>query len=371
MKPLPLLPSTLLALVSASLSSGQPVYGDETYFETLEHHMLRDSKVLSRFSFNFASTFEQLYGVSSSSQTVIYHSRAFPRSIAAIIRSYGVGQMRLALSAGRWDYDTWGAPEHHGSEASPPGAELTAWLEHSFHWPGLTNALSGLFCTSLAQMHMRQSPSLTFAYSDASVQRLAHTHSLQYATLPLEHPCTENLTPFIAQLPCRNFAGLATLLDPHFLFDANYQAISVSVHTSPEEGTVDLKLNVEVVSDPVRTERRKGGKGRRNWSAQSLFGRKVEKLCPASESTKVALWMDQEQEDKVTLKPGKDWMGQRELGSDDLPWGLSTEWKGEDQFSYRWCSSKPALCSHEGSSDRVVACQQPQNTPQLLFALSD
>lgn len=320
-----LLPSSLLALVSATLALAQP----ELYSESLHHDMLPDSKVLSRFSFRFASTLEQLYGNTISPSADLYTSQVFPRSTAAIIRKFGIGQMHLSLTAGRWDYDSWGAPEEHGSQAFPPGAELVAWLQDEEQWSGLINALSGLFCTSLAQMDKRHSPQYTFP----TPPHLKQTHTLQHALLPLEHPCTENLTPFIAQLPCRNFAGLAALLDPHFLFDTNYQSVSVEVKTTPEH-SVELEMKVEVVSDPVRAERRKGGKGRRNWSTKSLFGRRVDKICPASKSTLVRLDMSPDQLKTATLKPGSEWLGEQELTLDVLPWGFSTEWKEEDRYTY-------------------------------------
>lgn len=81
--------------------------------------------------------------------------------------------------------------------------------------------------------------------------------------LPLEHPCTENLTPFIGLLPCRSKAGLAELLNPFKLFDANWQKIAVHVVRDEENDTLAVTLEVEVVQDPVRTSLAAGNLPRR------------------------------------------------------------------------------------------------------------
>jgi GPI-anchor transamidase subunit T len=86
-------------------------------------------------------------------------------------------------------------------------------------------------------------------------------HSLRHATLPAERVCTENLTPFLKLLPCpaRAGAGIAALLEPHKVFDANWHGLGVHVRWRAGEG-VELVLAVQAVLDPVRisAERRRG-----------------------------------------------------------------------------------------------------------------
>ena len=82
--------------------------------------------------------------------------------------------------------------------------------------------------------------------------------------LPLEKPCTENLTPFISLLPCRSHAGLGQLLKPNHLFDSDWQKISISVKKIAED-RMELSLELEMVSNPVRLDLSKSGTGRRGW----------------------------------------------------------------------------------------------------------
>ena len=84
--------------------------------------------------------------------------------------------------------------------------------------------------------------------------------------LPLERPCTENLTPFLALLPCRSRAGLAQLLKPHHVFDANWQRLGVHIRHDADDALV-LELNVEMVPNPIRIDQSRGGPGRRGARA--------------------------------------------------------------------------------------------------------
>ena len=86
-----------------------------------------------------------------------------------------------------------------------------------------------------------------------------YKHSLRHATLPAERVCTENLTPFLKLLPCPARAGIAALLEPHKVFDANWHGLGVHVRWRAGAG-VELVLTMQAVLDPVRisAERRRG-----------------------------------------------------------------------------------------------------------------
>jgi GPI-anchor transamidase subunit T len=86
-----------------------------------------------------------------------------------------------------------------------------------------------------------------------------HLHTLRHATLPAERVCTENLTPFLKLLPCPSRAGVAALLKPHKIFDADWHGLGVHVRWRAGVG-IELTLTVQAVLDPVRTsaERRRG-----------------------------------------------------------------------------------------------------------------
>ena len=129
-------------------------------------------------------------------------------------------------------------------------------------WKALQNSLSGLFCASLGQMHTLHTTSPTRAFPPTGdLPRLPapYKHSLRHATLPAERVCTENLTPFLKLLPCPARAGIAALLEPHKVFDANWHGLGVHVRWRAGAG-VELVLSMQAVLDPVRisAERRRG-----------------------------------------------------------------------------------------------------------------
>ena len=76
-------------------------------------------------------------------------------------------------------------------------------------------------------------------------QRLTH------ASHPSERICTENLTPFLKLLPCKSRSGIASLLNPHRLFDADWHGMSVRVVWDADLG-IEMRLGVQAVFDPLR-----------------------------------------------------------------------------------------------------------------------
>jgi len=156
-------------------------------------------------------------------------------------------------------------------------------------WKALQNSLSGLFCASLGRMDTLHttSPTRTFPPT-GDLPRLppaqhAHAHVLRHATLPAERVCTENLTPFLKLLPCPARAGIAALLEPHKIFDADWHGLGVHVRWRAGAG-VELLLSVQAVFDPVRisAERRRGervsyevhySRGETDWGGCFQIGR--------------------------------------------------------------------------------------------------
>lgn len=76
-------------------------------------------------------------------------------------------------------------------------------------------------------------------------------HKVRHASLPSENVCTENLTPFLKLLPCKSLSGIASLLNPHRLFDADWHGMGVHVLWRKDEG-VEMKLTFQSVFDPLR-----------------------------------------------------------------------------------------------------------------------
>lgn len=48
----------------------------------------------------------------------------FPKSLAEIVSHYGVQELHLSLTQGKWRTRTWGYPP----SPSPPGGELWVWF---------------------------------------------------------------------------------------------------------------------------------------------------------------------------------------------------------------------------------------------------
>jgi len=92
-------------------------------------------------------------------------------------------------------------------------------------------------------------------------------HELFHVAVPSDTVCTENLTPFLKLLPCKSSAGIASLLNPHRLFDADWHGLGIHVlWHEPQNGTegmgeVEVKLEVQAVFDPVRISREASKRG--------------------------------------------------------------------------------------------------------------
>ncbi|KAG9081986.1 Subunit of the glycosylphosphatidylinositol transamidase complex-like protein [Ceratobasidium sp. 392] len=114
-----------------------------------------------------------------------------------------------------------------------------------------------------------------------------YPHSLRYSSLPSESVCTENLTPFVKLLPCKAHAGIASLLNPHKLFDADWHGMSITVRWLENVG-VEIRLGFGAVMDPVRLS---GGSMRRDWSFLSLFDKPLHRSCLVASKSKILVGM--------------------------------------------------------------------------------
>lgn len=53
-----------------------------------------------------------------------HHYGIFPKSLVEIVSHYGVQELHLSLTQGKWRTRMWGYPPR----PTPPGAELWAWF---------------------------------------------------------------------------------------------------------------------------------------------------------------------------------------------------------------------------------------------------
>ncbi|KAH7908372.1 GPI transamidase component PIG-T [Hygrophoropsis aurantiaca] len=334
-------------VVVAALCVHATVASSEEYTEDLLLRPLRDGKVASTFTFTT---------LLHSSPDDAQHYTLFPLALGQILRAHAVTELHLSLNAGKWDYRQWHYPDH---PAVATGAELWAWMpgtgaDIDARWAGLRNSLAGLFCASLGSLDQRRTLAPTdayqplgdlpvFQYDTANGTTTSTTHHLRHATLPSENVCTENLTPFLKLLPCKDGASthacsLARLLNPQRLFDADWHGMGVHVRWlgggEHSEGTIELKLVVQAVLDPVRTSG-----GRRDWSLTSLFDRVLDGTCPVAGSSTVRVVLPSEDSGGMyRLSPeaetGDAQHPEVEAHARPTPLDVSMAWHTERVFEY-------------------------------------
>lgn len=259
--------------------------------ENLLLRPLEDGKVLAHFQFDMASI--------STDQ----HFTLFPKSMGQILSRFKVHELSMTLTQGRWKFDRWGYPmpgvnvSDKGTifdvtpHAGPVGAELVVWLdddnEVEDNWIDLQHSLAGVFCASFHQMGAKHTSRPQWAFKSGS------NHHLRYGALPRENVCTENLTPWLKLLPCRNQAGLGMLLNSYKLFDGFH---SLSVHVKPlMEGDQrvgwTLRQTIDVVLAPLSASSSESP----NWSLDSLFGVPKAYACSVATQSSILLeippWM--------------------------------------------------------------------------------
>jgi hypothetical protein len=100
----------------------------------------------------------------------------------------------------------------------------------------------------IPQHHGRPPHGLTHKHLPPHRRPPASPH---HATLPAEHLCTEDLTPFIKLLPFPSRAGIVALLELHRIFDADWHSLGVRVRWR-SHGNVEFMLTAQAESDPVR-----------------------------------------------------------------------------------------------------------------------
>ncbi|KAK4409198.1 GPI transamidase component PIG-T [Sesamum angolense] len=284
-----------LVLFSASetiASCEDVVQVSEEFTEALLLRPLPDRKVLAHFHFQSTAPPSRTYG---------RHHHLFPKSIYQLVHKFKVREMELSFTQGRWNYERWGGYDPiSNSNAKPPGVELWADFDVPQHqvedsWKNLTHALSGLFCASINFLEQ----STSYSALQWSFQSLSG--KLRYGTLPREAVCTENLTPWLKLLPCRDKAGLSSLMDRPSIYRSYYHSQRLHLRsdefdTSKTSTGIVLEQTLTVVLQPNTFS---GKISQPSWSLSSLFGRKVSGKCSLSNSSNVYVQFEQSLVSKV------------------------------------------------------------------------
>ncbi|TYI55653.1 hypothetical protein E1A91_D11G155600v1 [Gossypium mustelinum] len=264
----------------------------EEFSEELLLKPLPDHKLLAHFHF-------QSSGPPSTSNGCHHH--LFPKAISQLVQKFRIKEMELSFTKGRWNYESWGGFDPlSSSNAKPPGVELWAVFDVPQHhidasWKNLTHTLSGLFCASINFLES------TATYSTPEWSFPPASGNVRYGTLPCEAVCTENLTPWLKLLPCRDKAGIALLLDRPSLYRGFYhsQQLHLTSTGSSSEGidsgiileqtlTVVLQPNSEMAIEVHASEKHI----QPSWSLSSIFGKQVSGRCVLAKPSSVYLLLD-------------------------------------------------------------------------------
>ncbi|KAF5315239.1 hypothetical protein D9619_007502 [Psilocybe cf. subviscida] len=373
--PLALLHICLTVLASSS--------SREQFDEKLTVDTLPDGRVASKFTFTTLlkgaiPRDPRSLGREDESQ----HYTLFPLALGQILREYAVTEMHLTLNAGNWDYKRWGYPEEKGVGT---GAELWAWMGDGApssideRWKGLRNALAGLFCASVGSLDALRTTSPPQSFSpEGSLPALATSSSskplpyhVRHATLPSENVCTENLTPFLKLLPCKSRAGLARLLNPHRLFDADWHGMGVHVlwrdgKDDNGEGGVEVRLTFQTVMNPLRNSGFRSGK--QDWAFHTLFDRIIEDACPVAQTSEVLVGLPQSgayviSPDPPSISsPDEGSVARFDVKTAKMPLNVEVKWL--EAFTY------PQLYNLSSSESKSSIQAPPFSAQRTLFGSS-
>eukprot|EP01083_Nonionella_stella_P064018 166490_1 len=261
----------------------------DTFEEQLLIRPLENGLILSHFQFDIFSENVQR------EMSEVESYGLFPKSIGQILDKFNVGELHLSLTQGRW-LPSFGAP----ISPAPVGGELWAWLgaqnssDASKQWTSLLEALSGIFCASLSEIPSSQTstPIHSFRPFGSAFPEDVSFH-LRHGTLPREHVCTENLTPWVKLLPCRRAAGIGSLLNPLKLFDSHFH--SMQIHAVPicsekngdecVQSSWRLTQTISVVQDSQLLS----GNDVYGFTFRRLFDQRSLRACPIAQISSVHL----------------------------------------------------------------------------------
>lgn len=279
----PLLLAILVAVGSPAAANASESYAEELFVKPL--------------ATGYVYTFFQFTVVRDES-AAFRHSGLFPHSLADIVDRFRVVELHVDLTSGLWRHKAWGYP----AVDAPSGAEISARFRNDTApddvdaaWYGLTNALSGLLCTSLNFINSANS-------YESSADR-----AYRYANLPRENVCTENLTPWKKLLPCDSTRGLSSLLNSGRVHNANYHSLGIHFRPLCSSTTgrcaYELRQTVSLVYDSVFVSLNNNY----DWSLRKMFGTGLFKTCPLADHSKIYVDMSSNATVPFTLSQEPDY----------------------------------------------------------------
>ncbi|XP_006663442.2 GPI transamidase component PIG-T [Oryza brachyantha] len=285
----------LASLVRAAVAAEEGEDEEEVFTEELLLRPLPDRKTLAHFHFRSSAPPSAAAG---------RHHHVFPKAIAQLVQQFHISELELSFTQGRWNYERWGGYDPMSTNyAKPPGVELWAAFdlplgEIDATWKNLTHTLSGLFCASINFLES------STAFSAPRWGFKLNEGNLRYGALPREAVCTENLTPWLKLLPCRDKAGIASLLYRPSIYKGYYHSQKLKLTSSQSSGIIiDQTLTVVLQPDTLRGKQLHSTDGQEaqlqpSWSIKDLFNRKLSGKCLISKSSRVFVEIEKDIVDK-------------------------------------------------------------------------
>ncbi|OWM62777.1 hypothetical protein CDL15_Pgr020071 [Punica granatum] len=311
------LPISFPSISLGSAVQGEDGHREEEFTEELLLKPLPDRKVLAHFHFENTAQRTQSYG---------RHHHLFPKAISQLVKKFAVREMELSFTQGRWNYESWGGFDPiSSSNAKPPGVELWATFDVppdqvDASWKNLTHSLSGLFCASINFLES----SATYSAPEWAFQPASG--NLRYGTLPREAVCTENLTPWLKLLPCRDKAGISSLMDRPSIYRGFYHSQRLRLRPAKiiadgADSGIVLEQTLTVVLQPngFRTKSSHSSENKipPTWAMSSLLGRKIEGRCVLAKSSNVYLQLERGLVAELNaLKENQEFVGTTVLNDD-------------------------------------------------------
>ncbi|CAH8665751.1 unnamed protein product [Dicrocoelium dendriticum] len=269
----------LIYFCMSSASFAEERFSEEVLIKELGHGF-------TSFHFNFVSQIPEY-------EHRAQHHNIVPKAFLDLLSKYSADELHLSIVRGYWDDEHWG---RNFVMVAPTGAELWAWFHRATKnvdqaWFELAHAVSGLFCASLNRMSSKaNSAGPQWSYRPVGISDLLNndTGRLRYAQMPGESLCSENLTPWIKLLPCKDLKGLASLLVPTSLFRSNYLSLRIGLRRVCWDHSCTL-LGIEAVQTlTVVFDRRILYRDlNQPWSFKGLLGSTMKGTCDAAHSSRV------------------------------------------------------------------------------------
>ena len=219
--------------------------------------------------------------------------KPLPHALRRLAAVGGLQELRLTLGRGRWDAELWGGPPGSSRELPQPGAELwveftpeTSGPEVEAAWRVLAEAVGGLLCTSLGTLRGQSvAPAKVWAGQVGGRARGPTRHGV----LVGEPLCTENLSPWLALLPCGDLRGLGALLRRPKTAQAEFMALGLSLRVGEGGGGVSGQRAVEARQWATLAMRAGKWDPDHNWvwDLNDVFGAQAAEACPYCAASKV------------------------------------------------------------------------------------